>query len=157
MAGLVEGLRKCIRVMDKCGIQERTFPQQKKPVNRSPPQMEVYSTDHTSSTGATLILADHQKRNKCEFCLGNHKAVECVKDGIVHDREAFITEELEKKLRSRKTKKKVCQRFEGLNKNVQELSTVSHVVQLTSLDGIYKDAPGHYHGWKPIPSLVKES
>eukprot|EP00795_Rhopilema_esculentum_P004003 gene4003-20147_t len=77
MAGLVEGLRKCIKVMDKCGIQERPFPQQKKPWNGSPPQMEDYSNDHTSSTGATLTLADHQKRNKCEFCLGNHKAVKC--------------------------------------------------------------------------------
>eukprot|EP00795_Rhopilema_esculentum_P004004 gene4004-20148_t len=52
---------------------------------------------------------------------------------------SFITEKLAKKLGRRQTKKRVCQRFEGLNKYVQELKTASHVVQLTCLDGAYKD------------------
>eukprot|EP00794_Sanderia_malayensis_P003854 gene3854-biopygen3283 len=92
MMQLIEGLRRCVRVMEKCGVAAKTStsqPQPKKPLERPsiPSQAEPRAWQ---ATGATLTSVQHQKKETCEFCLDEHKASDCSKYTTVKEREAVI-------------------------------------------------------------------
>ena len=86
---LLEGLRKVIKVMEKCGVQMKApsehgkqFERKQHETSMSPPSRPLMAS------GATLMSTE--RRHRCEFCLGEHQAVACSKYETVSDREMVL-------------------------------------------------------------------
>ena len=86
---LLEGLRRAIKVMEKCGVQMKTPLEHSRQFERkqqkaSPP----FPSKPMMSSGATLTSTE--RKDKCEFCLGRHQATACTKYKSVKDREMVL-------------------------------------------------------------------
>ena len=89
---LVEGLRRSVKIMEKCGVQikERAQGQQKPMQERRRPQQEGHSFRGTISSGATLVSKDSQQKVKCDFCLGEHQSIKCTKYSLPNERKEIL-------------------------------------------------------------------
>ena len=86
---LLEGLRKSIKVMEKCGVHMKTPSEHGKTLQQKSQKPSFNSPSRPlMSSGATLTSTE--KRDKCEFCLGQHKATACSKYETAKDREIVL-------------------------------------------------------------------
>ena len=86
---LLEGLRKSIKVMEKYGVQMKAQSEHGRQFERKPHKMTVPSPSRpVMSSGATLTSIE--RKEKCEFCLGQHQAAACKKYQTVKEREMVV-------------------------------------------------------------------
>ena len=83
---LLEGLRKSIKVMEKCGVQMKTSSEHGKQLE-SRPQRQSFNSSSRPLLSSGAALTSTEKRDKCEFCLGHHQAAECSRYQTAEERE----------------------------------------------------------------------
>ena len=93
MDEVVSGLRKTVKVMEKCGVQPRDHQQQeiRRSRDRRPTSIDVSWTKRNNvPSGATLIAADAKKKPRCDFCLEPHQSTQCKKFPEVGERKDVL-------------------------------------------------------------------
>eukprot|EP00112_Aurelia_sp_Birch-Aquarium-sp1_P015934 Seg357.4 transcript_id=Seg357.4/GoldUCD/mRNA.D3Y31 product="hypothetical protein" protein_id=Seg357.4/GoldUCD/D3Y31 len=93
MEEVVDGLRKTVKVLEKCGVHstggrdsviDTRRPREKKQ------QEDGRFPRSTISSGATLVNTETDKREKCTFCLGAHLSLDCKKYPHVRVRKEIL-------------------------------------------------------------------
>ena len=67
MDELVNGLRKFVKVLEKCGVQDREqYTEARRLRDRRTPDNEAKPNRYSTASGATLVAVDYKKQIRCD-------------------------------------------------------------------------------------------
>eukprot|EP00794_Sanderia_malayensis_P002436 gene2436-biopygen1319 len=88
MEELVNGLRKTVRVLERCGARDKSLQAEGERLQEKRDSRKAPWYRNNTPSAATLLSSD--AKTKCDFCLGPHQSSKCTKHVTVKERKDVL-------------------------------------------------------------------